>query len=125
MAIERSLDPRPCGILGVPPSADEAMIRKSYRMMAKLLHPDKCSLPEAEAAFKRVKDAFESLLAAEAWKAAVPPSNAASGAQASTSAGAATSGGRSTGGSADWRTSASLAPVGAGSSPPGGQFSET
>ena len=72
-AIERSLDPRPHGILGVPPNADEAMVRKSYRLMAKLLHPDKCQLPEAEAAFKRVKDAFEILIQAEAWKSSAPP----------------------------------------------------
>ena len=54
-AVERSQDPRPHGVLGVPVNADEAMLRKAYRAMAKLLHPDKCKLQEAEASFKRVK----------------------------------------------------------------------
>lgn len=49
-------------ILGVPRSADEATLRKAYKAMCKLLHPDKNQLPGAEAAFKRVADAFNALI---------------------------------------------------------------
>ena len=38
------------------------MLRRAYRAMAKLLHPDKCKLAGAEAAFQRVNEAFELLI---------------------------------------------------------------
>ena len=61
-AIARSLHAQPHRILGVPVDADEPTLRRAYRAAAKLLHPDKCTLPDAEAAFKRVSMAFEQLL---------------------------------------------------------------
>ena len=61
-AIARSLHAQPHRILGVPVDADEPTLRRAYRAAAKLLHPDKCTLPDAEAAFKRVSTAFEQLL---------------------------------------------------------------
>lgn len=40
------------GILGVPPSADEAAIKQAYRKKAQMLHPDKCN------GAKRTSDEF-------------------------------------------------------------------
>ena len=40
--------------LGIPASAPEAVIKQAYKACAKLLHPDKCQLPGADEAFKRV-----------------------------------------------------------------------
>ena len=41
-------------VIGVEMSADETMIRKAYRKLAALLHPDKNSATGAEDAFKKV-----------------------------------------------------------------------
>ena len=50
------------GILGVPKGADEAEIKKTYRKMAKTLHPDKNpGDSKAEARFKKVNHAFDVL----------------------------------------------------------------
>ena len=77
-AIARSKATLPHQILGVPSGIDEPTLRKAYRACAKLLHPDKCSLPEADAAFKRVAQAFEQLLHhAPPSKPAAPPAAAA------------------------------------------------
>jgi len=48
-------------ILGIPLSAshDAAAGKRHFRHLARLLHPDKCNLPNAAEAFKRVLDAFE------------------------------------------------------------------
>ena len=64
-AVGRAMRPleQPHEILGVPRNADEPTLRKSFRMMCKLLHPDKCHLQEAKTAFQRVGAAFEALLA--------------------------------------------------------------
>jgi len=64
-AVGRAMRPleQPHEILGVPRNADEPTLRKSFRMMCKLLHPDKCHLEEAKTAFQRVGAAFEALLA--------------------------------------------------------------
>lgn len=45
------------GILQVEKVADEATIRKQYRKLALILHPDKNKFPGAEAAFKLVGEA--------------------------------------------------------------------
>lgn len=45
------------GILQVESSADEATIRKQYRKLALVLHPDKNKFPGAEAAFKLIGQA--------------------------------------------------------------------
>lgn len=48
-------------VLGVDPEADDASIRRAYREKAKALHPD---APDGdEAAFRRVRDAYERLQA--------------------------------------------------------------
>lgn len=46
-------------VLGVEPDADEAAIRRAYREKAKDLHPD--APAGDEAAFRRVRDAYERL----------------------------------------------------------------
>lgn len=46
------------GILEVDPSADENTIRKQYRRLALLLHPDKNKAVGAEAAFKHISEAW-------------------------------------------------------------------
>ncbi|KAI3499827.1 hypothetical protein L1887_35639 [Cichorium endivia] len=45
------------GILQIPNIADEATIRKQYRKLALVLHPDKNTFPGAEAAFKLIGEA--------------------------------------------------------------------
>lgn len=49
------------GILQVEVSADESLIRKQYRKLALLLHPDKNKFAGAEAAFKLVSEAYKVL----------------------------------------------------------------
>jgi curved DNA-binding protein CbpA len=48
-------------IIQVEPLSDEILIRKQYRKLALLLHPDKNKLPGAEAAFKLVGEANNTL----------------------------------------------------------------
>ncbi|KAI0518704.1 hypothetical protein KFK09_006140 [Dendrobium nobile] len=49
------------GVLQVEVSADEALIKKQYRRLALLLHPDKNKFAGAEAAFKLVGEAYKVL----------------------------------------------------------------
>ncbi|KAK8954766.1 hypothetical protein KSP39_PZI002746 [Platanthera zijinensis] len=49
------------GVLQVEPLADESSIRKQYRKLALLLHPDKNKFAGAEAAFKLVGEAYKVL----------------------------------------------------------------
>ncbi|CDY24701.1 BnaA05g31000D [Brassica napus] len=50
------------GILQVDVNANEAVIKKQYRKLALLLHPDKNKLPGAESAFKLIGEAQRILL---------------------------------------------------------------
>lgn len=52
-------------ILDVPKDCDEVVIKKSYRKLALMLHPDKCSMEGAEEAFKAVSAAYNCLSSAE------------------------------------------------------------
>ncbi|KAJ8574041.1 hypothetical protein K7X08_010552 [Anisodus acutangulus] len=49
------------GILGVSPKADDEAIRKQYRKLALMLHPDKNKSIGAETAFKHVSEAWSLL----------------------------------------------------------------
>lgn len=51
-------------ILGVPEGAAAEDVRRAFRRGAQRVHPDKCRLPRAEAAFKILKAAAESAHAA-------------------------------------------------------------
>ncbi|MGI9539606.1 MAG: DnaJ C-terminal domain-containing protein [Miltoncostaeaceae bacterium] len=48
-------------ILGVPRGADEEAIRRAYRKLARMHHPDVSSDPDAEERFKEVGEAFDVL----------------------------------------------------------------
>ena len=48
-------------LLGVPRDADDAQIKKSFRRLARELHPDVSSEPDAEQRFKEVAQAYEIL----------------------------------------------------------------
>lgn len=48
-------------ILGISRSATEEEVKKAYKKLALKLHPDKCKLPGAEEAFKRLAGAFNCL----------------------------------------------------------------
>jgi curved DNA-binding protein CbpA len=52
-------------LLGVPRNADEVTIRRAYRKLAVLLHPDKNDAPAAEECFKKVAQSMEVLSDAE------------------------------------------------------------
>ena len=39
-------------VLALPPASKEPKVRAQLRQLARRVHPDKCSLPGAEAAFK-------------------------------------------------------------------------
>ena len=47
-------------ILNIPPTADEAAMKASFRSFAKVWHPDKAG-PHAEAYFMEVRTAYEAL----------------------------------------------------------------
>ena len=49
------------GILGVDPLADEEAVKKQYKKLALLIHPDKNRFNGAEGAFKLVLDAWSLL----------------------------------------------------------------
>lgn len=57
------------GILGVDPLADDDTVRKHYRKLALMLHPDKNKSIGADGAFKRISEAW-SLLSDKAKRAA-------------------------------------------------------
>ena len=48
-------------LLDVKPDADDNALKKAYRILALKLHPDKCTSPGADEAFKRVSAAFATL----------------------------------------------------------------
>lgn len=48
-------------ILGISSSASEDDVKKAYKKLALKLHPDKCKLPGAEEAFKKLAGAFNCL----------------------------------------------------------------
>lgn len=49
----------------LPPYATEELIRKHYKKLSVLIHPDKCKHPEASDAFFMVSQAYEELLKPE------------------------------------------------------------
>src|SRR3712207_4300524 len=51
----------PYQLLGVPRDADEGQIKKAFRRLARELHPDVSSDPDAESKFKEVAEAYEIL----------------------------------------------------------------
>jgi molecular chaperone DnaJ len=48
-------------VLGVPRNADDQAIKKAFRRLARELHPDVSELPDAEARFREVSEAYEAL----------------------------------------------------------------
>jgi DnaJ-class molecular chaperone len=58
----------PFEILGLPGNACEREIKKSYRILSKLFHPDLNSDPEAEARFRDIQWAYEALSGEQSQK---------------------------------------------------------
>ena len=52
-------------VLGVPRNADDATIKKAFRRLARELHPDVSSEPDAEARFREAAEAYEVLTNSE------------------------------------------------------------
>ncbi len=52
-------------LLGVPRDADETTIKKSFRRLARELHPDVSDHPEAEVRFREITEAYEVLSSSE------------------------------------------------------------
>ncbi|HEY5294740.1 MAG TPA: DnaJ domain-containing protein, partial [Gaiellaceae bacterium] len=52
-------------LLGVPRDADEATIKKSFRRLARQLHPDVSAEPDAAERFREVTEAYEVLSSSE------------------------------------------------------------
>jgi molecular chaperone DnaJ len=52
-------------VLGVPRDCDEATIKKSFRRLARDLHPDVSDHPEAELRFREITEAYEVLSSTE------------------------------------------------------------
>jgi molecular chaperone DnaJ len=52
-------------LLGIPRDADEATIKKSFRRLARELHPDVSDHPEAEVRFREITEAYEVLSSSE------------------------------------------------------------
>ena len=63
-AVRRTLSAgSPAQCLELPSSYSRADVRRAYKFLARLLHPDKNPLPEAERAFKKLGAAFRTLIA--------------------------------------------------------------
>jgi|AntRauMFilla1563_2_1112583.scaffolds.fasta_scaffold383823_1 DnaJ-class molecular chaperone len=50
----------------VSAGSSQGEIRRRFKVLARLLHPDKCALPQAHAAFQRLHFAFQNLTSAAA-----------------------------------------------------------
>jgi DnaJ like chaperone protein len=68
VAAGRTLDPESCRVLGVPPRADAAEVKRVYRQLAAQFHPDTASSltdrqrQESEEAFMRIHRAYKRLM---------------------------------------------------------------
>src|SRR4051812_34815360 len=51
----------PHAVLGVPPGADPATVKRAFRARAREHHPDRSDDPAAEARFRELVDAYERL----------------------------------------------------------------
>ncbi|XP_058950444.2 uncharacterized protein [Pocillopora verrucosa] len=61
MHMLQNKDSDPYSVLGVPRDATDDDIRKQYRKLAVLIHPDKNTHPQADEAFKTLANAFDIL----------------------------------------------------------------
>ena len=51
--------------LGLPPHPSADAVKRAYRLLAKQLHPDKCSAARTTDAFQRVSRAYQKLSGAQ------------------------------------------------------------
>mmetsp|Transcript_18649 Transcript_18649/g.40064 ORF Transcript_18649/g.40064 Transcript_18649/m.40064 type:complete len:216 (-) Transcript_18649:50-697(-) len=71
--------------LGLTPSASKDQVKEAFRKLCLQYHPDKCAddiKPIAEAKFRQIKNAYDSILKGQAGYAPPPPGTAASSAYA-------------------------------------------
>ena len=52
----------PWELIGVPEGSEHAVIRKAYRKLSLIYHPDKNPDPEAQEYFVKITKAYETLL---------------------------------------------------------------
>lgn len=57
----------PHAILGVSPGASHGEIRRAYLRLSTVVHPDKCSSPQAHEAFVRMSGAYKTLAEGAPW----------------------------------------------------------
>ena len=55
-------------VLGVPKDADTKEVKTAFRRLSKLLHPDVCTLPDAEERFNLAQEAYKTLFDKERRK---------------------------------------------------------
>ena len=55
-----------CQVLGVSHHASKTEIAKAYKELARIHHPDKSSCPQASETFKKIKEAYDTLMLMQA-----------------------------------------------------------
>ena len=65
-----------CDVLGISHNASKKEIAKAYKELARIHHPDKSSCPQASETFKKIKEAYDTLMLMQANRDAEEDSTA-------------------------------------------------